>query len=264
VVNYTLVKTALDESGERTLAREARWLRDLAPVRELQGQVPLVIDEGIDAQGRRYLAMRVAQASGETRLLTAGHERFLARLGRTRFRSTDFEVSRAAERLRHALARLESQVSGKTFAMLREAYHECEASLLYWTGPYVLAQGEFAPWNVRVLGPRIFVCDWGRARAEASPLDDVLNYLLIQPALYLGATARLLQSAMRRAHAFAVAAYPQWRWPPRVVGALTLVYLLGALMHHALRELRLDHSDPVVKSYWKLIEKRSAWMPGND
>jgi len=49
-----------------------------------------------------------------------------------------------------------------------------------------------------------------------------------------------------------------------VIGALTLVYLLGALLHHAERELRPDHSDPVVKSYWKLIEKRSAWMPSSN
>jgi hypothetical protein len=264
VVKYTLVKTAADESGDRELAREARWLRELAPVRELQGQVPRLLEEGLDRSGRRYLVMSVAQASGETRVLTPGHERFLARLGKTRFLSTDFEVARASERLRRSLGRLEGRVSGQTLATLRDAYHECETGLLYWTGPYVVSQGEFAPWNARVLGPQIFVCDWGKARTEASPLDDVLHYLLIQPAVYVAATARLLQSAMERAQQFAVAAYPQWRWRPRVIGALTLVYLLGALMQHLLHELRLDYSDPVVKSYWKLIEKRLAWMPGSN
>ena len=69
---------------------------------------------------------------------------------------------------------------------------------------------------------------------------------------------------MRRAQEFAVQAYPEWRWRPRVIGALTLVYLLGALLHHSERDLRLDPGDPVVKSYWKLIEKRSAWMPGSN
>ncbi len=264
MVNYTLVKTAADAGGDRELAREARWLRALAPVRELEGQVPRLLEDGVDASGRRYLVMSVARASAETRVLTPGHERFLARLGKTRFRSTDFEVSRASERLRRSLARLDGRVPGKMLATLRDAYRDCETALLYWTGPYVLSQGDFAPWNVRVLGPQVFVCDWGKARAEASPLDDVLHYMLIQPALYVAATARLLQSAMRRAHGFAIAAYPQWRWRPRVVGALTLVYLIGALMDHSLREPGLDPGDPVVKSYWKLIEKRSAWMPGNN
>jgi hypothetical protein len=264
VVNYTLVKTAADKSGDRELAREARWLRALASVRELDGQVPRLLEEGFDAAGRRYLVMSAAQGSQETRVLTPGHERFLARLGKTRFRSTDFEVSRCSERLRRSLARLEDRVSGKTLAMLQDAYRDCETALLYWTGPYVLSQGDFAPWNVRMQGPRIFVYDWGKARAEASPLDDVLHYMLIQPALYVAASARLLQAAIKRAHEFAVFAYPEWRWRPRVVGALTLAYLLGALLDHSLREPRHDTSDPVVKSYSKLIEKRSAWMPSSN
>jgi hypothetical protein len=55
-----------------------------------------------------------------------------------------------------------------------------------------------------------------------------------------------------------------------VIGALTLVYLLGALLHHSLPARRVDrgdpvdHGDPLVRSYWNLIQTRSAWMPGND
>ncbi len=266
MVNYALLKTAADENGDRELAREAQWLRELAPVRSLEGQVPRLLEEGINAAGRRYLVMSVAQAAtGETRAFTPGHERFLASLGKTRFRSTDFEVSACSERLRASLAGLEGRVPGNALATLHEAYHDCETALVYWTGPYVLSQGDFAPWNIRTLGSQVFVLDWGRARTEASPLDDVLHYMLIQPALHrLASTARLLHSAMKRAQEFAVQAYPEWRWRPRVVGALTLVYLLGALLRHSERELRLDQSDPVVKSYWKLIEKRSAWMPSSN
>lgn len=115
----------------------------------------------------------------------------------------------------------------------------------------MLSQGDFAPWNIRTLGSQLFVYDWGNARTEASPLDDVLHYVMIQRALHGRAVTANL-----------VLAYPEWTWRPRVIGALTLVYLLGALLHHSLRARRLDRGDPVVKSYWKLIEKRSAWMPG--
>lgn len=122
MVNYALLKTAADESGDL----------------ELAGQVPRLLEEGINAAGRRYLVMSVAQAAtGETRAFTPGHERFLASLGKTRFRSTDFEVSGCSERLRGALARLEGRVPGKTLATLHEAYHECETALVYWTGPYI-------------------------------------------------------------------------------------------------------------------------------
>ena len=66
----------------------------------------------------------------------------------------------------------------------------------------------------------------------------------------------LLRRAMQRAHEFALAAYPEWSWRSRVIGALTLVYLLGVILHRG-----AQRSDPVVAAYWKLLEKRTAWMP---
>lgn len=264
MVTSSLVKTAADASGDRELAREAQWLRELAQVPELEGQVPRLLDEGLNEQGRRYLVMSVAPGTGETREFTRGHERFLASLGRARFRSTDFEVSGCGEQLHRGLRELESGVPSRTFATLEAAYRECEAALLYWTGPYVLSQGDFAPWNIRTLGSQLFVYGWGSARTEASPLDDVLHYVMVQRALHGRAvTAAFLHAAMRRARDFALLAYPEWTWRPRVIGALTLVYLLGALLHHALPDRRLDRSNPLVRSYWTLIDKRSAWMPDN-
>ena len=112
--------------------------------------------------------------------------------------------------------------------LLQEAYYDCESALLYWTGPYVLSQGDFAPWNIRRFGSQLFVFDWGNTHADASPLDDVLHYLMIQRRLK---TVPLLRRAMRSAQDFALAAYPEWSWRPRVIGALTLVYLLGVILH---------------------------------
>jgi GNAT superfamily N-acetyltransferase len=169
-------------------------------------------------------------------------------------------VSGCCEQLHGSLRRLEAHVPRKTLATLEAAYRDCESALLYWTGPYVLSQGDFAPWNIRTLGSQLFVYDWGNARSEASPLDDVLHYMMVQRALHGRAvTAAFLQSAMKRAHDFALLAYPEWTWRPRIIGALTLVYLLGALLHQ-----RVDRSDPLVRCYYHLIEKRSAWMPGNE
>jgi hypothetical protein len=70
-------------------------------------------------------------------------------------------------------------------------------------------------------------------------------------------TVPLLRKAMTRAHEFAVSAYPEWSWRPKVIGALTLVYLLGVVLHRGAKR-----GDPLVDAYWRLIEKRSAWMPG--
>jgi len=256
-----LVKTAVDERAGRLLRREAKWLRELESVHELDGQVPRVLDEGTDPDGRPYLVV-TASPGTESGAFTGSHARFLASLGKARFRATDFEVSGCCQWLQRALRRLESGAAPKARATLEQAYHDCETALLYWTGPYVLSQGDFAPWNVRDLGQQLFVMEWGNARTEASPLDDVLHYLMVQQALRSRVvSAAMLQAAMRRASAFAVEAYPEWSWRPQVIGALTLVYLLDVVLGRSLAAGRLDRADPVTGAYWKLIEKRSAWMP---
>jgi hypothetical protein len=258
----SLVKTATDEHGDRRLAREAQWLRELAGVDSLEGQVPRVLDEGW-RDGHRYLVVSLAQAKlQETRAFTSEHARFLASLGKARFRVADFELSAGCRWLQRSISELQAKLDenglqAKCLQALQHAYQDCEAALLYWTGPYVLSQGDFAPWNIRTFGSQLFVFDWGQAHAEASPLDDVLHYLMVQRALRRRPVGvRFLRAAMRRAHEFARQAYPEWTWRPHVIGALTLVYLLGAVVHHA-RASGSCESSP----YWRLLEAREAWMP---
>jgi hypothetical protein len=245
---FRLVKTATDAAAARRLAREALWLRELGEVRSLEGQLPRLIEQGTDQSGREFLVIGIQPGTGETRAFTNDHARFLASLGKARFRAAEFEVSSKCQWLYRALNELPERS-----ALLDETYYDCETSLLYWTGPYVLSQGDFAPWNIRRFGSQLFVFDWGDAHADASPLDDVLHYLMIQRRMK---TVPLLCRAMARAQDFALAAYPEWSWRPRVIGALTMVYLLGVILHRG-----ADRADPVVAAYWKLLEKRSAWMP---
>jgi hypothetical protein len=243
-----MMKTAADARSDRRLAREAKWLRQLESVSELEGQVPTLLDEGTTPEGRTYLVLDVpagVDASRATRAFTRGHARFLAVLGKARFRATDFEVSGCSRSLESGLRRLEGRADARTLAALEQAYHDCETALLYWTGPYVLAQGDFAPANVRSLGSRVFVLEWGEARVEANPLDDVLHYLI-------AGLARRLPEAMQDAGDFARRTWPDWQWRPQVIGALTLVYLLGEVLRRS-----LAGSD----AYLKHIENRSAWMP---
>jgi hypothetical protein len=239
-----LVKTATDAQTAQRLAREAVWLRELGKERSLEGQLPRLLEQGTDAAGSPYLVLSIPHGTAETRAFTDGHARFLQSLGKARFRSTEFEHAAKCEWIQRSLPDV---------PLLKEAYYDCEKALLYWTGPYVLSQGDFAPWNIRTFGSQLFVFDWGDAHTDASPLDDVLHYLMIQRRVR---TVPLLRNAMARAREFALAAYPEWSWRPPVIGALTLVYLLGVILHR-----RADRADPVVDAYWKLLEKRPAWMP---
>ena len=260
-LSFGLVKTAADEKGDALLARESRWLRELEEVRSLKDQVPRVIEEGTSPEGRRYLVISMWPARGEVRAFTAEHARFLAHLGKARFRVVDFEVSGTGEWLQRALAQARGFASPAEMRTLEDCYHACETALLYWTGPYVLSQGDFAPWNIRRLGAQLFVTDWGNARADASPLDDVLHYLMIQRALCLRpVTVPVLRQAMSRATEFAQHAYPEWSWREPIVGALTLVYLLGTVLQRSVVRGRLDAEDRVIGPYWKLLQKRSTWM----
>src|SRR3954451_16574879 len=259
-LSFGLVKTAGDEAADQLLAREARWLRELEAGDTVEGQVPRVLEEGTSANGRRYLVISMWPARGETRAFTADHARFLARLGRARFRSLEFDACGTCQWLQESLAQANEFAPRRSLALLEETYHDCETALLYWTGPFVLSQGDFAPWNIRNLGSQRFVTDWGQAHAEASPLDDVLHYLMIQRALNARpVTVPVLRQAMAQAAEFAVLAYPEWSWRPPVIGALTLVYLLGVVLDRSLRLGRIERADGVVDAYWKLLEKRSAW-----
>jgi len=252
MLDLRLRKTATDPEAARRLAREALWLRELADVKSLDGQVPRLIEQGMDSSGRHFLILGIQPGAGETRAFTPDHARFLANLGKARFHATEFEHAGKCQWIQRSIA----SVPRAHTPLLEESYYDCEKALLYWTGPYVLAQGDFAPWNIRTFGSQLFVFDWGSAHADASPLDDVLHYLMIQRRLK---TVPLLRSAMSRAHEFALAAYPEWSWRPQVIGALTLAYLLGVILHR-MRNGGERGVDPVVDAYWKLLEKRSAWM----
>jgi hypothetical protein len=263
-LNVSLVKRATDARTNEALARESQWLRELGAIPELEGQVPRLLDEGTNAEGYRYLVVSVApdgMRRSETRAFTRDHRRFLSALGKVRFRASEFDASGCCTWLQSSLAQMED-CAPEASETLQAAYHDCESALLYWTGPYVLSQGDFAPWNIRSLGSQLFVFDWGKARAEASPLDDVLHYLIVQRALASQPpSAPVLQAAMGEAREFAMQAYPEWNWRPPVIGALTLVYLLGVILDRSLAAGRLDLANPLVATYWRLVQDRPAWMP---
>jgi hypothetical protein len=258
---FALAKIAMRRRADTAVEAEAEWLRRLGRVPDVEGQVPRLLEEGTTAGGRRYLVTSIAPSTATTSSFTGGHAHFLAALKNARMRVGDFEFSGCGRYLQEALARLAPNIEPAAHSALQRAVADCEEPLVYWCGPYVISQGDFAPWNIRVLGDRIFVFDWESASPGACPLDDVLHYLLIGRAVRghpLG--ARHLTRAMARARAFAAEAYPQWDWRPRVVSAFTLAYLLGAIFRYSAPHGRISRSHPVIRRYWPLMENRADWM----
>src|SRR5918996_1802511 len=127
-LDLRLVKTATSAETARQLAREALWLRELGKVRSLEGQLPRLIDEGTDAAGRPYVVIGIPpESGGEMRAFTGEHARFLASLGKARFRATDFEHAGKCQWIQRSIA---SGTRAHT-PLLEEAYHDCEKALLY-------------------------------------------------------------------------------------------------------------------------------------
>lgn len=256
-----LAKTAMTPTADAMVRGEAAWLEVLAGIDTLANQVPLLHGEGQTAEGRQYLVTSVAPSTRSCATFGAAHERFLGTLGRARLETGRFADSPCAQALEQRLELLHEILPEGRVAALSEAISDCQSLLADYRGPLVLAQGDFAPWNIRVNGKEVFVFDWEYATEGANPLADVLHFLLMPRAAAAGAiSSRRLGAALRRAQAFARQMYPEWRWDERTVSALGLVYLLEVLLHFSLASGRFEARNPVIAAYWRLTRERSSWL----
>ncbi|MGE5131175.1 MAG: hypothetical protein ACM3IK_16195 [Sphingomonadaceae bacterium] len=256
-----LAKTAMASSADATVRREAGWLEMLPSIEPLAGQVPRLLDEGVTPEGRRYLVVSAAPSTGTSFTFTPAHARFLGALGRARLEIGHFRESLVARTLRARLQDLRGILPESRVAAFQAAVADCHAWLSDYGGPLVISQGDFAPWNIRVLSREVFVFDWEYACTAANPLADALHYLLMPRAVRgrrVGGNA--LATALGRTHEFARQTYPEWRWHERTVSALALAYLLEVLMRFTLASGRFEPRHPVMAAYWQLIERRSSWM----
>jgi hypothetical protein len=260
-VGLALAKIALASSADVMVVAEANWLRALEEMDELATHVPRLLAEGTLPNGRRYLVTSLAPSTRVTTDFTAAHARFLSRLGRSRMEIMRFEASPCCESLERALEEIAPMMTCDEFAQLRGALAECRRSLHDFVGPFVLSQGDFASWNIRLHPQGIFVFDWEYAQRHANPLADLFHYHLIQRAAAGRRVGRwFLASVMRRAQTFARQYYPESRWRASKVSALALAYLLEVLLHYSRASGKVDRGDHVMHGYWSLVERRSTWM----
>jgi len=258
---YAKIAAAADADGQ--IARETSWLRELEATSELERQVPRLLAEGRASSGRRYLVTTLAPGSRTTRAFTSGHAVFLAALGRVRREVMNFAASPCLGRLESDAAGLGPEAMATERAMLRAALHDCRVLLGDWAGPFVIAHGDFVPWNIRVRGERIFVFDWEQARAGSNPLYDALNFRVMQRAVCrrpfdAGFLVRTLRYADSAAHLL----YPEWTWRARAVSGLVLAYLLDVVLQHASagRGDARGFGREVIASYRRAVAERSQWM----
>jgi len=251
----------MTSGADNQLVVEANWLRELEAAPELENQIPRLLAEGNAPNGRRYLVTNPAPANGGTTAFTPAHAAFLGALGRVGWDVTNFEASPCFKYLESTLGTLHPYLAAPVRATLQAGLRHCRAHLEDWSGPFVVAHGDFAPWNIRLHGERLFVMDWEHGRAGANPLADAFNYFLISRAKSgSGLGPVLLASTLRRVETVAQQLYPEWKWRARVISALGLAYLIEAFLRHAVASRGLVRTDPVMAGYLRSIDQRSAWM----
>ena len=256
-----LAKIALVPGADRMVVSEANWLRLLETERGLAGEVPRLLAEGDLGNGRRFLVMTLAPMTMTTTEFTPAHERFLRRLGRSRMEVRSFGSSSCCDSLEREFTAIASSLTRREAVRLGSALHDCRVAMSDFVCPFIVSQGDFAWWNIRVHRDGIFVFDWEYARLGANPLADLFHYHLIQRAASGRAIGQwFLARLLRQAESFARRHYPESRWQPARVSGLALAYVLDVLFQYCRANGgRIDPDDLVVQGYWSLMERRSAW-----
>lgn len=258
---YVHAKIAMVPGADRQIGEEAGWLRELERARELENQVPRLFLEDSASNGRRYLVTTLAPVHASTRQFTAAHVAFLSALGRVRREVMSFATSACCESLEKTLKSVAVHLMPAERSTLAMALSDCKALLDGWMGPFVLGHGDFAPWNIRLRGDRLFVYDWEHARAGANPLADAFNFRVMQRAvLSSGLGPRFLAASLRHLQKTADLLYPEFTWRSRAVSGLALAYLLEAILQSAFASRTLARTHPVVASYLRLVEERAEWL----
>src|SRR5262249_25515235 len=118
----------------------------------------------------------IAPPGASPREFTAAHVAFLAALGRVRRDVMGFATSPCCESLETMLKGVQAYLTPAERSALGAALFDCKRLLADWMGPFVVGHGDFAPWNIRLQGERLFVFDWEHARTGANPLADAFNF----------------------------------------------------------------------------------------
>ena len=256
-----LAKVAMGPRADAMVQREGRWLARLRTFDELASQVPRLLAEGYTGGARRFIATDLGPIQTGGSEFGEQQRAFLIALARASANQAASGDSQLCHRPHVALERLLPQLPLSVAKTLQAALADCERILETWSGPLVIAHGDFTPWNTRRSDRGIYVFDWEYARDGASPAYDALHWMLLPRALSkTGLMTRAVRSARGTAGEFLNAAFPDQRWPDGVVSGLVLHYLLDTLLFYGMSDGAVDFRHPVVRNYFRMIEGRSQWM----
>lgn len=256
-----LAKVAMRPTADKSVETEARWLKKLGDYKKAEGMVPKLLTQGRLHNGREYLLTTLADNKQKINRFTQEHKEFLSMLGRMDLQVKEFSDAPVYSYLQRAFSNLNPHLEIADREMLNQALVDCEIRFIDWEGPFVVAQGDFAPWNIRYGNKRIFVFDWEYAEAGDNPLRDFFHFFLIQKAITGRPLSRkYIADLLDKAREFSIYSYPEWQWDKKIVSSHLLAYLLHLVLHYSESISHFDTSHPVIKVYNQLIVERKLWM----
>lgn len=254
-------KVAMGARADRMVSREAGWLRRLGSSRLTAACLPTLLAEGHTDAGRRFLVTDLGPAGANGSAFIGPMQWFLAALGHASAQFGTFASSRARRRLQVTHDRLRRRLPPEVSNLLHSARRECEALLADWSGPLVVAHGDFTPWNTRRGPSGSYVFDWEYAWDGATPAYDALHWQLVPRALSRrGLSPRTLKWIRARTAVYLQVSFPEQRWTESALNGLVLHYLLDVVLFYGMADGAVEVKHPVIRNYLKMLERRSQWM----
>jgi hypothetical protein len=175
-------KLADREGAKRKILAEGAILARIATLPGLQGRIPSVI--------------RLDQLDGFLLLITTPgpdrvapptfsdlHIDFLRALHLSTRVEKPLSATAFWRVIRDSLHWLSTRAPGAQFERLGRAWQILDQEFQDRTVVLSTVHRDFAPWNTRLGGGKLFVFDWEDAVAEAPPLHDLLHFFAVQDAL---------------------------------------------------------------------------------
>jgi len=170
-------KVADNEHARVFLRNEYQTLQYLGALSFQRGEIPSVIDY-VESGTHTILLLSVPQNMGKLSPIeiNAKHLDWLQELSE-KTKVTDANAAR--DFVADARERFKRVLEAQVFPQAERVTQLYESALIEISEaglPYVLAQRDFTPWNIRVQKNKIFVLDWEWAKRAFPPLQDFFHF----------------------------------------------------------------------------------------
>ncbi len=260
-----VAKVALQDSANDAIAQEAHWLGKLNRLQALKVFLPRLLAEGILPCGRRYISMLALPPGSSSSHFDTPHYAFLRVLAQQKPMLYLWRQSEAYQRLQRRLQAISPLLQPSQQTLLLDALNEVDLQIGDRELPASMVHGDFAPWNLRICDGQLFVFDWEYAEACGNPLQDFLHFHLIPRALQRWPLrTRWMPGLLQKTRQFADRLFGADSGVAAASGALITHYLLDTITFYAEASGELDMQHPVISTYMRLLEERTAWLPAVD